>query len=234
MNRDEWGPGPWDHEPDDLVWPHAPTGYLCAAKRHPMWGHWCGYVRVPPEHPLHGASYNDRVPEVFAQELAGVFAGRVGDRGVVDVFLAAAAEAAGDEQKVGILFDVHGSITYAGELDDLPVPAGGWWFGFDCGQAHDLQPGLRAFHQHMPEPLRERMQELYALLAQMRGGEDDAGDTYRTLDYVVEHAKRLAGQLASLAAIYALMSAEAQAATLEALARARAARQEQQQESDHD
>ena len=47
-----FGPGPWDHEPDRLDWEHA--GLKCAIRRAHL-GHLCGYVGVPPGHPLHGA-----------------------------------------------------------------------------------------------------------------------------------------------------------------------------------
>jgi hypothetical protein len=58
--KDEWGPGPWQDEPDRAEWRHA--GLPCLVKRSPGGGNWCGYVAVPPGHPCHGAGYDD--PEV--------------------------------------------------------------------------------------------------------------------------------------------------------------------------
>jgi hypothetical protein len=56
--RKNWPSGPWDDEPDKVEWIDAGTGLPCVAKRHPDFGHWCGYVGVPSQHPLHGAHYN--------------------------------------------------------------------------------------------------------------------------------------------------------------------------------
>jgi hypothetical protein len=62
MTRDEkralYGDGPWLTEPDRIEW--RTHGYPCLMLRHPDMGHWCGYVGVPPTHPLHGVGYSDR------------------------------------------------------------------------------------------------------------------------------------------------------------------------------
>src|SRR5215471_11840288 len=56
--KSEWGPGPWNDEPDREDFEHA--GFPCFALRN-HWGAWCGYVGVPPGHPSHGMPY-DGVP----------------------------------------------------------------------------------------------------------------------------------------------------------------------------
>ncbi len=56
MDRSDWGPGPWDDEPDRLEWKEA--GFPCMAIRNHM-GVWCGYVGVPPGHPYYGKNYHD-------------------------------------------------------------------------------------------------------------------------------------------------------------------------------
>lgn len=53
MDKTEFGPGPWQDEPDRVEFEHA--GLPCLLKRGPM-GVWCGYAAVPPGHPLHGCS----------------------------------------------------------------------------------------------------------------------------------------------------------------------------------
>jgi hypothetical protein len=53
-DREEWGAGPWQSEPDRVEWQDADTGYLCLAVRHDVLGHWCGLVAVPSGHPAHG------------------------------------------------------------------------------------------------------------------------------------------------------------------------------------
>lgn len=48
--RDDWPPGPWDHEPDQDGWRDRATGLFCSARRGPL-GNWCGYVALPAGHP---------------------------------------------------------------------------------------------------------------------------------------------------------------------------------------
>lgn len=60
IDRSTWGEGPWDGEPDVAEWIDGATGYLCFARRGSGdLGSWCGYVAVPPEHPLYGVDYDD-------------------------------------------------------------------------------------------------------------------------------------------------------------------------------
>ena len=55
--KSEWGPGEWQDEPDRLEWRHA-SGLPCLVVRGPL-GALCGYVGVPPEHPLYMRDYDD-------------------------------------------------------------------------------------------------------------------------------------------------------------------------------
>jgi hypothetical protein len=59
FDKSTWGDGPWQYEPDRVEFEHA--GLPCLALRNPH-GAWCGYVAVPPGHPLHGKDYD--VPDV--------------------------------------------------------------------------------------------------------------------------------------------------------------------------
>jgi hypothetical protein len=56
IDKSTWGDGPWQTEPDRLEWTHA--GLPCLAARSESGGNWCGYVAVPPGHPLHGRDYD--------------------------------------------------------------------------------------------------------------------------------------------------------------------------------
>lgn len=58
---EEWGPGPWVTEPDEVTFEYA--GMQCWVRRHPQLGHFCGYVAVPCSHPLHGLHYDDMLLE---------------------------------------------------------------------------------------------------------------------------------------------------------------------------
>ena len=52
-DRETWGKGVWDLEPDFEHWVDHHSGLPCMIKR--QWnGTLCGYVGVPPTHPLYG------------------------------------------------------------------------------------------------------------------------------------------------------------------------------------
>lgn len=75
VDKSAWGDGPWQSEPDRAEWKDEATGLPCLAVRGPG-GHWCGYVAVAPEHPLHGKDYNEADCAVhggltYASECAG-------------------------------------------------------------------------------------------------------------------------------------------------------------------
>jgi hypothetical protein len=59
IDKSAWGTGPWQDEPDRVEFVHA--GLACLALRHPRGGNFCGYVAVPPGHPLHGRQW-DNIP----------------------------------------------------------------------------------------------------------------------------------------------------------------------------
>jgi hypothetical protein len=56
VDRSDWPPGPWDSEPDRIEW-RTKRGFVGLMVRNPLAGAWCGYVAVPPGHPLHGKDY---------------------------------------------------------------------------------------------------------------------------------------------------------------------------------
>lgn len=57
VDRTGWPAGPWDGEPDRVDFKTAAglPGLIVRQAR----GHLCGYVAVPPGHPLHGKTYGD-------------------------------------------------------------------------------------------------------------------------------------------------------------------------------
>lgn len=67
IDKSTWGDGEWQHEPDRVDW--VAHGLACLALRHPRHGSWCGYVGVPPEHPLYGV--DRREPEISALDTHG-------------------------------------------------------------------------------------------------------------------------------------------------------------------
>lgn len=163
---------PWLAEPDRLEWRDPFTGYDCLLRRTPMaqyLGHLCGYVRVPEDHPLYGLGRSDPIPRRLSADLARVLASPAGKRGILDLFFHDPAT-----RPVWMLLNAHGGVTWAGQFHDDP----GWWFGFDCGHAGDLSPGLLELFPGNP----------YRHL-----------DTYRTVAYVEGECASLAAQLHRLA-----------------------------------
>jgi hypothetical protein len=108
-------PGPWWDEPDKVQWIDPATGLDCLAVRGPF-GAWCGYVGVPPGHPLHGADYLDVDVDVHG---GLTFAGSCRDDA---------------PEESGICH-----VPFEGR------PAHVWWLGFDCSHCDDYAPGLLVF-----------------------------------------------------------------------------------------
>ena len=61
VDKSEWPRGPWDHEPDKVIWKH--DGFDCMIVRNSL-GNLCGYVGVKEGHPWFGKDYNDVDAEV--------------------------------------------------------------------------------------------------------------------------------------------------------------------------
>lgn len=58
VDRTGWPKGPWDEELDRYEWRTA-AGYPGLVVRSERLGALCGYVGLPPGHPLHGKNHND-------------------------------------------------------------------------------------------------------------------------------------------------------------------------------
>lgn len=94
--------------------------------------HLCGYVRIPEGHPLHGVDYSCPVPQSLIEARERVLQEPVGKRGIIDVF----CMGSGAEMRSGVLFNVHGGITFSGQFRAIK-DAPGFWYGFDCGHHGD-------------------------------------------------------------------------------------------------
>jgi hypothetical protein len=167
----EWGPGPWDDEPDELEWRDARTGLRCKLRRNSHMGILCGYVGVPPGHSLFGWDYHDDIklkPE-FMQ-------GSLDEVSVFSLFTYDKEAYENGTIPLDIALKVHGGLTWTEEEGGL------WWFGFDCGHAFDLSPGLQALY-------REHNLDL-----------PDNYETYRDVNYVKQQCTDLAFQLKQLEA----------------------------------
>src|ERR1700683_1388455 len=104
IDKTKWPRGPGDNEPDKKQWLDADTGLPWLIVRHPRLGHLCGYVGVPPSHPLHGKSWDDAGD--FAVHYGLTFSDKCQPH---------------DNESMGICHPVE-----AGEEGNI------WWFGFDA------------------------------------------------------------------------------------------------------
>lgn len=101
-------------------------------------GHRCGYVGVPKGHVLYGVGCSDTLPVAVSfvtEEI--VKSAEMGSRGAIPILLAVLS---GNANRLDVVIDVHGSLTYSGcgEGNKYPVPDTDlWWFGFDCSHCDD-------------------------------------------------------------------------------------------------
>lgn len=96
-------------------------------------GHRCGYVGVNKEHLLYGKNYSDELPSELVSKWQEIMKGPIGKRGVIDLLGLALGKTV-----IGLLFDVHGGITYSGSASvGYPVKDDRWYFGFDCAHCDD-------------------------------------------------------------------------------------------------
>lgn len=105
-------PGPWRDEPDKAQWVDEATDLDCLIVRNHM-GAWCGYVGLPPGHPLHGKGYDEADPNYELDVHGGL------------TYAAPCQE----DRAEGICH-----VPSPGRPGDV------WWFGFDCAHSMDLTP----------------------------------------------------------------------------------------------
>lgn len=115
VDKSGWGEGPWNEEPDKIVWTDEATGLPCMIRRHPDQGNLCGYVAVAEGHPAFNRDRED-IP------VSG------GHRG-----LTYSAFCEQGEPELGLC-----------HIPEPGAPVRVWWLGFDCGHAFDLSPGTVA------------------------------------------------------------------------------------------
>lgn len=146
-------------------------------------GHRCGYVGLPKSHPLYGVGYGAYHPALDAL-WGATKEGPIGDRGIIPILCAMFREADEVQPTPELVFDVHGSITYANGGDDYPIESDLWWYGFDCAHADDANDLTLITDEH-----------LRAIYAEF--GNDGV---VRDLAFVVAECEKLAAQLASMEA----------------------------------
>lgn len=198
-SKKQWGPGPWQDEPDELHWVDPATGYKCRIIRcFPHSGHLNGYVAVPGTHPAQGMSYNGDTFEEHNARMAAFRAELRRTKGDIHKWRPQPDRSVfpGIGEAIEKI-EVHGGLTYAGPGQNEFSKE--WWFGFDCGHAFDLSPGMEALthrlhiEQGTTKEWERRMAQFKELQAKF--GQQD---TYRTIDYVRTECTELARQLKAL------------------------------------
>ena len=109
------GDKPWAGEPDKAQWVDEATDLDCLIVRNRI-GALCGYVGMPPGHPLHGQSHSNLE--------------------ALDIDVHGGLTYAGPCQE-------DGDVCHVPELG-RPVDV--WWFGFDCAHAWDVVPAFVSSH----------------------------------------------------------------------------------------
>lgn len=174
QDKTTWGDGPWQTEPDKVVWIDEVTRLDCMANRGPS-GSWCGYVGVDPSHRMHGKGYSECLAGCPAEEGSCY-----------------------DHSPEAVL-SVHGGLTYAkacwGDeatgICHVPEPGRShdiWWFGFDCAHYQDFSPGSAA---QIAASYHQRGQTMPDCFNRM------ASEIYRDLVYVRAEVTSLAAQIAA-------------------------------------
>lgn len=158
------------------------AGYKCVVI-FGSFGHRCGYVGIPKNHPLYGKDYSDYLEIKKAD---------VGDREVSGILPLLGAWLDEDERiRIEAYFSCHGGITFAdgGENSNYPIESDLWWFGFDCAHCDDAKE-LELAYKRFPK----RRVSIAKQIILARDCPID-GLTVRTEEYVAEECKKLAEQL---------------------------------------
>lgn len=115
VDKTEWPRGEWNNEPDKAQWIDEESGLDCLIVRGPS-GALCGYVGVPPSHPLFDKDYSEGDSYGHNLDCHG------------GITFSARCDPSDDESR---------HICHSGDVANKLV----YWFGFDCNHIYDLAPG---------------------------------------------------------------------------------------------
>ena len=121
-DKSTWGDGPWQVEPDKMVWVDLATDLDCMIHRNRV-GSLCGYVGVGPDHPWHGKHYDD-----------------------IDADVHGGLTYSNKCQETATEDDGICHVPEPGREHDI------WWVGFDCAHGQDYCPEMEAGVKAMGMP----------------------------------------------------------------------------------
>ena len=140
-------------------------------------GHRCGYVSVAKNSLLYQKDYTTMLDNQELLEF--VKAQPRGKRGIIP-FLFWNSE----DVNLEILCDVHGGITYSGNLEHIIGENKQWYFGFDCAHLGDGKD-------------YKALQKYFNITEEHNGYHADIA---QTKNYVIQECKTLATQLTTIEA----------------------------------
>lgn len=127
-DKSDWGPGPWQDEPDKIQFTDRVTGFPCLIVRN-HGGALCGYVGVPEEHKAYHKHYDDELLRSIRVHGGLTFSAPCTKNGSEDRSIC--------------------HIPSPGESDNI------WWLGFDCAHSGDVSPAMDArLRQLGHDPIR--------------------------------------------------------------------------------
>jgi len=169
IDKTGWGEGPWLTEPDKIQWVDWATGLDCLIVRsNPHIGSLCGYVGLPPNHPLHGSDYKD-------MDFVDVYGGLTFADSCLEGF----------PEGEGVCH-----VPEPGRPKDV------WWLGFDCGHFMDLSPAFEIRDREMRQ--KHGWPDTIEMLPSELGGYATGLEkTYKPVPYVRAEVEHLAKQVAT-------------------------------------
>jgi len=135
-------------------------------------GYRCGYVQIPEGHYLYEKGYSEALESPSVDILMDA---EIGRRGIVPIFCWD-----GETMTMDILFDVHGGITFSGELPGET----GYWIGFYCAHDGDASAPWLATREYKSLPVWSAISVWPAI-----------GGIVRSEGYVMAECKSLINQI---------------------------------------
>ncbi|MFN3727610.1 MAG: hypothetical protein ACK4SZ_15055 [Allosphingosinicella sp.] len=132
--------GPWLGEADKIAWLDEASGYECIIMRASGGGHLCGYVGVPPEHPLYGFEHEAIPPNLDIEVHGGLSYSALCQHGPSPA--PGVATEARRICHVSTRRARHGAVEHATDYRVQRDDA--WWFGFECNHVYDVVPDERS------------------------------------------------------------------------------------------
>lgn len=174
--------GAWLGEADKVAFRDPATGYECIMMRATHGGHLCGFVGIPPQHPLYGYREGAITDDLGIDVHGGLNYSKACQEGPTpDPRWVPKGGVARHSRRVChvppplVRVETTHATSYRVQHDDA------WWLGFSCDHAYDLMPGRSLAQgnylgQETGQVYRDDgyvLREILFLAAQLRAIQDD-------------------------------------------------------------